>query len=85
MSRTPAVEFRRKVVEEALDPVDDLAIALAARIGLLDPAQLLSIDLDDRPPVQLTVVALPQPRVLTYRHAGAAERDLRRLDGTSEI
>ncbi len=52
-----------QLVEQLVDPVGDLAIALAAGERLVDPGPPLGVHLVDGGAGQLAEVALPQPRV----------------------
>jgi hypothetical protein len=80
-----AVKLERDVVEELADALDDLPVALAARVGLVDPAGAFGLDALDRGAVQLAVVALAKPRLEVDGQAGVAERDLRGLSRASEV
>ena len=63
----------------------DVMVALAAGERRLDPPQPLSVDLRNRAPVQLAIVALAQTRVPANRQAGPGESDLGRLDGAAQV
>src|SRR5262245_36715825 len=52
------IELREQVVEECPRSLDDLAVALASREGLVDPSHALGLDVGRGRPVQLAVVAL---------------------------
>lgn len=58
-----AVVTPAQVVEQVRHPRDDLAIALAAGIRLVDPLWPLALEQGDRHPVQGAVVALTQARL----------------------
>src|SRR6476659_6968286 len=75
----------RDALEEVRDPLDRIAIALAARERPLDPKSALALEDGDRRAVELAVVDLPQAPVELDRNPRALERDLHRLDGAREI
>src|SRR5262245_24649849 len=79
-----AVELGKEVVQEGPSALDDLAVALAARVRLVDARRLEGVDLGDRGPIQVAVVALAEPPVLVNRNVRARECDLTRLDRTTE-
>jgi hypothetical protein len=79
-----AVELARDVHEEALHLLDAVAVALTAWVRSIHEAPTW-VELPDRRTVQVSVVALAKASVLPNLDRGPLERDLRSLNGASQV
>jgi hypothetical protein len=82
---TTTLETRRKIVEERANALDDLPVALASGIRLVDPAQRLPLEARQRLAVQVAVVAFAQAPVPVDRDSAVRERDVSRLDSAQKV
>jgi hypothetical protein len=79
-----ALEFARDLPKEAPHLVDAVAVALTARERTIDKAST-RVELADRRTVEVAVVALAKACVGPNLDVGSLERDLRGLNGASQV